>query len=200
MTKRQDIQQMLDRFLDGTTTEQEERQLTNFFSAAADVPEDWRAYAILFKGFQQSSDTDSHAKILPLKRWLSIAASLLIILGLSWYQFALKPTMPTAPTDTESKGLTQSVEAAISEDMSHTKDQPVAEKSLAQMQPRSSIKKTKAKAAELSSEELTTAAVADEDVPQDAVLIDIDIEAVQQRGQDLRMAMAAMNDELFETD
>ena len=188
---------MLDRFLDGTTTEQEERQLTNFFSAAADVPEDWKAYAILFKGFQQCTDTNNRAKRLPLKRWFSIAASLLIILGFSWYEFTLKPTLPT---HTESKGLTQSAESAISEDMSHTQDLPVAENALVQMQPRSSIKKTKAKAAELSSEELTTTAVADEDVPQDAVLIDIDIEAVQQRGQDLRMAMAAMNDELFETD
>lgn len=188
---------MLDRFLDGTTTEQEERLLTDYFLTAADVPKDWKAYAILFKGFQQCSDTNSHAKRLHLKRWLSIAASLLIILGLSWYEFALKPTMLS---DTKSKGVTQSEETAISEDMSRTQGQPVAENSLVQMQPRSSIKKTSAKTAELPSEVLTTTAVAEEDVPQDAVLIDIDIEAVQQRGQDLRMAMAAMNDELFETD
>lgn len=196
MTKRQDIQQMLDRFLDGTTTELEERQLTDYFSTAADVPEDWKAYAILFKGFQQCTDTNNRAKRLPLKRWLSIAASLLIILGFSWYEFTLKPTLPT---DTESKGLTQSAESAISEEKSDTPDQLVAENVLVQTEPRRSIKKTSTKTEELSSEELATTAVADEDVPQDAVLIDIDIEAVQQRGQDLRMAMAAMNDELFET-
>jgi hypothetical protein len=40
-------------------------------------------------------------------------------------------------------------------------------------------------------------AVADE--PSEPSLLDIDMEAVQQQGEDLRLAMAIMNQELLET-
>lgn len=75
MKDRKYIQQLLDRFMEGTTSEQEERQLADFFASTEDIPEEWRAYAIMFSGFQQKRVLKRQpAKVLPLKRWVAVAA------------------------------------------------------------------------------------------------------------------------------
>ena len=75
MKDRKYIQQLLDRFVEGMTSEQEERQLADFFASTEDIPEEWRAYAIMFGGFQQKSVLKRQpSKVLPLKRWVAVAA------------------------------------------------------------------------------------------------------------------------------
>ncbi len=75
MKDRQYIQQLLDRFMEGMTSEQEEQLLADYFSSTADIPEEWRAYTVMFGGFRQKSVLKRQpAKILPLKRWVAVAA------------------------------------------------------------------------------------------------------------------------------
>lgn len=75
MKDRKYIQQLLDRFMEGMTSEQEERQLADFFASVEDIPGEWRAYAIMFGGFQQKGVLKRQpAKVLPLKRWVVVAA------------------------------------------------------------------------------------------------------------------------------
>ena len=58
MTDKQ-INDLLDRFMAGETSEQEERLLTDYFCTRTDIPEAWAAYAVMFRGFRQSAD-DEH--------------------------------------------------------------------------------------------------------------------------------------------
>lgn len=95
MTDRHDIQRMLDRFMAGATTEAEEQLLTDYFCEASDWPPKWEAYAVMFRGFRHQAVPSNHqAKTVPMKRWLSVAASVLVIFGLSWYY--LKSLEPKA--------------------------------------------------------------------------------------------------------
>ena len=52
MTDKQ-INDLLDRFMAGETSEQEERLLTDYFCTRTDIPEEWAAYAVMFRGFRQ---------------------------------------------------------------------------------------------------------------------------------------------------
>ena len=85
MTDRQQIQEWLDWFMAGTATEQEEQQLADYFCSAADVPEEWMPYAILFCGFRQESIGGSKAKTVTMRRWMAAAAAVvLLIAGGAW--------------------------------------------------------------------------------------------------------------------
>jgi hypothetical protein len=55
MTDKQ-INDLLDRFMAGETSEQEERLLTDYFCEQTDIPEEWAAHAVMFRGFRQTAD------------------------------------------------------------------------------------------------------------------------------------------------
>ena len=57
MTNRNNIQHLLDGFMSGTTTEQEERLLADYFNSTTDIPDEWAAYAVLFRGFRNRAQT-----------------------------------------------------------------------------------------------------------------------------------------------
>lgn len=57
MTQYDDIQALLDRFMNGQTSEAEEARLARYFRTASDVPDAWQAYRALFESF----DTDLYA-------------------------------------------------------------------------------------------------------------------------------------------
>ena len=86
----QQIEQMLERFINGTSALAEEAQLTEYFSTH-DVPAEWQAYKEMFAMFERGetelppveSDSSSRAEIQPLPvsrhtRWWKYAACLAI--------------------------------------------------------------------------------------------------------------------------
>ena len=81
MTDRQQIQEWLDRFMAGTATEQEEQQLADYFCSAADVPEEWMSYAILFRGFQREAIGGGKAKTVTMRHWMAAAAAVVLLIA-----------------------------------------------------------------------------------------------------------------------
>ena len=86
MTDRNNIQHLLDCFMSGTTTEQEERLLADYFNSATDIPDEWAAYAVLFRGFRNQAQTKPQPRHRRLV-WLypaigAVAASVLLLVSL----------------------------------------------------------------------------------------------------------------------
>lgn len=50
--KNMDIAELLDRFIQGQTSEAEERQLTDYFCHTDDIPAEWNIYQELFRSFR----------------------------------------------------------------------------------------------------------------------------------------------------
>lgn len=73
------IQHLLDKFMDNATSVDEERVLKEYFSAHDDIPEDWAAYAILFRGFRQKSSV-ANKKRRSVYPWVAaVAASVVCV-------------------------------------------------------------------------------------------------------------------------
>ena len=81
MTNKQQIQEWLNRFMAGTSTEMEEQQLADYFNSATDVPEEWTSFAILFRGFQHEADGKSTAKTVTMGRWIAAAAAVVLLIA-----------------------------------------------------------------------------------------------------------------------
>ncbi len=109
------IEQLLDKYWEGETSLTEEQQLKTFFSQA-NIPEHLQAYQALFQYLkhsqqQQLTDTDFEADLLKqqpakirylsstthiLRALTSVAACLLVVFGLYYYQSTLfNTTQPT---------------------------------------------------------------------------------------------------------
>ena len=84
MTDKQ-INDLLDRFMAGETSEQEERLLTDYFCTRTDIPEAWAAYAVMFRGFRQPAAHEVPIRHYHHRWWLSAAAAILVLLGFWWY-------------------------------------------------------------------------------------------------------------------
>ena len=81
MTDKQQIQEWLNRFMDGTATEVEEQQLADYFNSATDVPEEWLSYAIMFRGFRQQTTGKGTAKTVTMRRWITAAAAVVLLIA-----------------------------------------------------------------------------------------------------------------------
>lgn len=81
MTNKQQIQEWLNRFMAGTSTEMEEQQLADYFNSATDVPEEWTSFAILFRGFKHEADGKSTAKTVTMGRWIAAAAAVVLLIA-----------------------------------------------------------------------------------------------------------------------
>ncbi|MBR5698585.1 MAG: hypothetical protein IKX44_08230 [Prevotella sp.] len=90
------IAALLDRFLQGTTTVEEEKNLADYLRTATDLPEEWEAYRTMFQYFEQGMEELPSAQPVvaaeflfaaPVESrsqshwWLAAAASLLILVG-----------------------------------------------------------------------------------------------------------------------
>lgn len=80
MIEKERIQSMLDRFMEGETTEQEEKDLKDFFCHTDIIPEQWEEYSILFRGLNNYK-AQSKKKPIAWKAWASVAASVVILFG-----------------------------------------------------------------------------------------------------------------------
>lgn len=96
--KKNDIQQLLDRFMNGTTTLDEERRLADYFRTAA-VPDEWRAYKDMFAYFDagmpaeatvaDASENDAprekphteKPRSTAIVRWWAVAAAIVLLAG-----------------------------------------------------------------------------------------------------------------------
>ena len=198
MTDRNDIQQLLNRFMAGETTEAEEHQLSDYFTQHEDIPEQWADYAILFHGFQHLSERKPAAKSVAWPRWMAAAASVAILIAIG---------IPSLIPDISDK---ESVPQVAKEEMSAKTSQPIVEKVVAQQITPSKnitttpkIKTMEEKAMPTMEEEKMKLQEKQEIQPvedgqKQKEYLSIDILEVKQENSDLRIAMCAMNNDIFD--
>lgn len=73
------IQHLMEKFMDNATSVDEERVLKEYFSTHDDIPEDWSAYAILFRGFSQKSSVANKKRRLVYPWVATVAASVVCL-------------------------------------------------------------------------------------------------------------------------
>lgn len=88
------IERLLEKFFEGTTTEQEEQELSEFFRSADRVPEKWQTYKQLFGSFDTDaydfSDEEIQSMLTPappqkkiVPNWLRWAAAACVVAALA---------------------------------------------------------------------------------------------------------------------
>ena len=120
------IARLLDRFLQGDSTLEEEQILADYFRSAADLPTEWEDFRTMFRYFDQGMEHIDYAQqeeaasgLLsaspitahrPFRWWLTAAASLLILVGMavSFHHFRQEKPVQVA--------------------MTHVRQQPIAKK------------------------------------------------------------------------
>ena len=119
-----EIQKLIDRYLEGITTPEEERQLAHEL-LRVDIPEEWQAIRLMLgelaMGEVEYDDVmESRQKKTPVitmcRRWIAVAASLLLIIGIGATLWQNSNDNETAPetlvvkVDTIKTNLQQKVE------------------------------------------------------------------------------------------
>ena len=189
MTDKQ-INDLLDRFMAGETSEQEERLLTDYFCEQTDIPEAWAAYAVMFRGFRQPTAHEVPIRNYQHRWWMAAAAAILVLLGFWWY-------MPERESQSETVAKTETpVQKPTVQPVVEETTQQVAVVAEAPKPVRKVRKAKKRSAMETKPVETPMTEVSD----PAADLLNIDMAAVQQQGAELRTALAIMNQELFESE
>jgi hypothetical protein len=199
MTDKQ-INDLLDRFMAGETSEQEERLLTDYFCTRTDIPEAWAAYAVMFRGFRQPAAHEVPIRHYHHRWWMAAAAAILVLLGFWWYMPERESQSETV-AKTETPAPKPTVQPAVEET---TQQEPVVAevpkpaRKVRAAKPHDTVE---AEPAEVSVSEAEAVAEAVTEIDDPATdLLNIDMAAVQQQGAELRTALAIMNQELFETE
>jgi len=52
MTQKEYIEELLTRYMEGLTTEQEEEVLADYFTSAEDIPQEWEEYRLMFMSYE----------------------------------------------------------------------------------------------------------------------------------------------------
>lgn len=198
MTDKQ-INDLLDRFMAGETSEQEERLLADYFCKRTDVPDEWAAYAVMFRGFRQPAAHEVPIRHYHHRWWLSAAASILLLLGLWWYMPEKESATETvAKTETPTpKPTVQPAAEDVQQPVAMT-EVPRQKRKVRAAKPHDTVEAEPAKAPVSEAEAVAEAVTEIDDPATD--LLNIDMAAVQQQGAELRTALAIMNQELFETE
>ena len=199
MTDKQ-INDLLNRFMAGETSEQEERLLTDYFCTRTDIPEAWAAYAVMFRGFRQPAAHEVPIRNYQHRWWMAAAAAILVLLGFWWY-------MPERESQSETVAKTETpvqkptVQPAVEETTQQVAVVAEAPKPARKVRAAKPHDAVEAEPAEVSVGEAETVAEAVTEIDDPATdLLNIDMAAVQQQGAELRTALAIMNQELFETE
>ncbi len=199
MTDKQ-INDLLDRFMAGETSEQEERLLTDYFCKRTDVPDEWAAYAVMFRGFRQPAAHEVPIRNYQHRWWMAAAAAILVLLGLWWYM-PERESQPETVARTETptpKPTVQPVVEETTQQVAVVAEVPKPARKVRAVKPHDAVEAEPAEAP-VGEGEAVAEAVTEIDDPA-ADLLDIDMAAVQQQGAELRTALAIMNQELFETE
>lgn len=118
MKQNEYIASLLEKFLEGQSTEAEEQTLSEYFNSADDVPAEWAAYQELFRSFTTDaydfSDEEIDAMLSPtpsnkgivvsLLRWSAVACAIIAVLAGAWlYYIAPSPTISQKPVITQNE-------------------------------------------------------------------------------------------------
>lgn len=120
MKQNEYIASLLEKFLEGQSTEAEEQTLSEYFNSANDVPAEWAAYQELFRSFTTDaydfSDEEIDAMLSPtpsnkgivvsLLRWSAVACAIIAVLAGAWLYYkdiAPSPTISQKPVITQNE-------------------------------------------------------------------------------------------------
>ena len=120
MKQKEYIASLLEKFLEGQSTEAEEQTLSEYFDRADDVPAEWAAYQELFRSFTTDaydfSDEEIDAMLAPtpsrkgivvsLLRWSAVACAIIAVLAGTWLYYkdiAPSPTISQKPVITQNE-------------------------------------------------------------------------------------------------
>lgn len=120
MKQKEHIASLLEKFLEGQSTEAEEQTLSVYFDRADDVPAEWAAYQELFRSFTTGaydfSDEEIDAMLAPtpsrkgivvsLLRWSAVACAIIAVLAGAWLYYkdiAPSPTISQKPVITQNE-------------------------------------------------------------------------------------------------
>lgn len=120
MKQKEHIASLLEKFLEGQSTEAEEQTLSEYFDRADDVPAEWAAYKELFRSFTTGaydfSDEEINAMLAPtpsrkgivvsLLRWSAVACAIIAVLAGAWLYYkdiAPSPTISQKPVITQNE-------------------------------------------------------------------------------------------------
>lgn len=199
MTDKQ-INDLLDRFMAGETSEQEERLLTDYFCEQTDIPEAWAAYAVMFRGFRQPAAHEVPIRNYQHRWWMAAAAAILVLLGFWWYM-PERESQPETVARTETPAPKPTVQPVVEETTQQVAVVAEAPKPARKVRAAKLHDAVEAEPAEVSVGEAEAVAEAVTEIDDPATnLLNIDMAAVQQQGAELRTALAIMNQELFESE
>lgn len=120
MRQKEYIASLLEKFLEGQSTEAEEQTLSEYFDSADDVPAEWAAYKELFRSFTTDaydfSDEEIDAMLAPTPskkgivvswlRWSAVACAIIAVLAGTWLYYkdiAPSPTISQKPVITQNE-------------------------------------------------------------------------------------------------
>ena len=120
MRQKEYIASLLEKFLEGQSTEAEEQTLSEYFDRADDVPAEWATYQELFRSFTTDaydfSDEEIDAMLAPtpsrkgivvsLLRWSAVACAIIAVLAGAWLYYkdiAPSPTISQKPVITQNE-------------------------------------------------------------------------------------------------
>ena len=199
MTDKQ-INDLLDRFMAGETSEQEERLLTDYFCTRTDIPEEWAAYAVMFRGFRQPAAHEVPIRLYQHRWWMAAAAAILLLLGFWWYMPERESQSETvARTETPApKPMVQPAVEETTQQVAVVAEAPKPARKVRAAKPHDTVEAVVEEAPVSEGEAVAEAVTEINDPATD--LLNIDMAAVQQQGAELRTALAIMNQELFESE
>ena len=116
MRQKEYIASLLEKFLEGQSTEAEEQTLSEYFDSADDVPAEWVAYQELFRSFTTDaydfSNEEIDAMLAPtpskkgivvsLLRWSAVACAIIAVLAY-YKDIAPSPTISQKPVITQNE-------------------------------------------------------------------------------------------------
>ena len=207
MTDKQ-INDLLDRFMAGETSEQEERLLTDYFCTRTDIPDAWAAYAVMFRGFLQPAAREVPIRHYHHRWWMAAAAAILVLLGFWWY-LPERESQPETVARTETPAPKPTVQPVVEEttqQVAVAAETPKPARKVRAAKPHDIVEAVVDEVlvsegeavAEVVGEAIAEGVTAIDDPATD--LLNIDMAAVQQQGAELRTALAIMNQELFESE
>ena len=197
MEEKKYIQSLLDKFLEGNTTEMEERLLSDYFSSDNDIPTEWQEYVIFFRGFKNYkpvTQNNTHKRI-----WLSAAASIALLIGIG---ITLYPKMDSETIEVSKEPTVAKVERPVVH-------QPIrineAKTDIKPSKPKSSVKVPRAQTVQQVNtrvEEHTEKTIYESSAPEfDDYSTDgficINLDKMKHENNEVRSAMASMNNELL---
>lgn len=120
MRQKEYIASLLEKFLEGQSTEAEEQTLSEYFDSTDDVPAEWAAYQELFRSFTTDAydfcNEEIDAMLAPspskkgivvsLLRWSAVACAIIVVLAGAWLYYkdiAPSPTISQKPVITQNE-------------------------------------------------------------------------------------------------